>query len=82
MKFFEMHERLQRLAEELNKGHTGVANELAKKIGIGRSQLFFYIDLLKTYGITVTYRKELNSYVVEEGCLLEVQDPIKKIYQK
>jgi hypothetical protein len=37
MKFFEMHERLQRLAEELNKGHTGVANELARKFGIGRS---------------------------------------------
>jgi len=82
MKFFEMHERLQRLAEELNRGHTGVANELAEKIGIGRSQLFLYIDLLKTYGITVKYCKELNSYVVEEGCVIEVQEPIKKIYQK
>ncbi|MFO7940995.1 MAG: hypothetical protein R6U66_14705 [Bacteroidales bacterium] len=82
MKFFEMQKRLQCLAEELNKGHTGVANELAKNMGISRSQLFVYIDLLKTYGITVTYCKALNSYVVEEECVIEVQEPIKKIYQK
>jgi hypothetical protein len=82
MKFFEMQKRLQCLAEELNKGHTGVANELAEKLAISRSQLFVYIDLLKAYDITVTYRKALNSYVVEEACIIEVQEPIKKIYQK
>ena len=64
MKFYEMHEPLQCLVEKLNKGHTGVANELERKIGVDRSQLFLYFDLLKAYGITVTYRKELNSYVV------------------
>jgi len=51
-------------------------------MGISRSQLFVYIDLLKTYGITVTYCKALNSYVVEEECVIEVQEPIKKNYQK
>jgi len=82
MKFFEMYKRLQCLAEALNKGHTGIANELAKKIGISRSQLFLYIDLLKNYGITVSCRKELSFYVNEDECVIEMWEPVKKIYQK
>jgi hypothetical protein len=67
MKFLKIFERLQLLAEELNKGHFGVANELATKIGIGRSRLFHFFNMLKLFGIHVRYPQDVNFHLVEEA---------------
>jgi len=78
MKIFEIIERFDLIYKLINEEQTGTANEFARKLGISRSQLFNYLDYLKSYEIDIRYDLFKNSYVIENDNIeIKIQQPIK-----
>lgn len=46
---------------------TGSAEQLSEKIGIARSSVFNYLELMRAYGADIEFCKKENSYVYIEG---------------
>ena|SRR6056297_336452 len=77
MKIFEIVERYSLINKLIKEERTGTAKEFAQKIGISRSQLFNYLDYLKSYEIEIHFDFHKNSFVFEENIELDIQQPIK-----
>lgn len=83
MKFVEQIERLQYLDELIRKGNTGPPRELARRLGISRSQLYNLIDYFDDFGIHVKFSRTLNSfYYNNQDKNLEIKFSIKVISEK
>lgn len=77
MKIFEIIERLDLIYKLIKEQQTGTAKEFAQKVGLSRSQLFNYLDYLKSFDIEIKYDIFLNSYVIESKKELKIQQPIR-----
>lgn len=77
MKIFEIIERFELMYKLLKEKRTGSANEFASKVGLSRSQLFNYLDYLKSYELEIKYDEFVNSYIIENGKNLKIQQPIR-----
>lgn len=77
MKIFEIVERFELIYKLIKEERTGTANEFARKIGISRSQLFNYLDYLKSQEIEIHYELFKNSYVIGNDVEIEIQQTIK-----
>ncbi|NOQ24277.1 MAG: HTH domain-containing protein [Bacteroidales bacterium] len=77
MKAFKIVERFELIYKFIKEENTGTANEFADKIGVSRSQLFNYLDYLKSYNIDIHYNSNKNSYVIEAGIVIETQPPLR-----
>jgi len=77
MKIFEIVERFDLIYQLIKQEKTGTANEFAQKVGISRSQLFNYLDYLKSYEMDIRYDIFRNSYVINNKVEIEIQQPIR-----
>lgn len=77
MKIFETVERFDLIYKLISEERTGTANEFAHKVGLSRSQLFNYLDYLKSYDIEIHYDLNRNSYVIGNDVKIEIQQPIR-----
>jgi len=77
MKIFEIVERYSLINKLIKEERTGTAKEFAKKIGVSRSQLYNYLDYLKSYEIEIHYDLHKKSFVYEENIDIEIQQPIR-----
>ena len=64
----------------VRQGNTGTPKELAKKLGISRSELYMIIEELKELGFHIKYSKQFKFYYYEKDIhlkfdkLIEVPD--------
>ncbi|MDR9364576.1 MAG: helix-turn-helix domain-containing protein [Balneolaceae bacterium] len=80
MKFVEQIERLKYLDELIRKGNTGTPDELARRLGISRSQLYNLINYFNDLGVPVKFSRRKNSfYYHEDDKNLEITFSIKII---
>ena len=77
MKVFEIVDRFDLICKLIKEEKTGTANEFAKKIGVSRSQLFNYLDYLKSYEIDIHYESHKHSFIIENDVEIEIQQPIR-----
>jgi ACT domain-containing protein len=82
MKIFEIIERFDLIFKLIKAEKTGTANEFAQKIGLSRSQLFNYLDYLKSYEIEIRYDLFKHSYVIENDVEIEIRQPIRILNDK
>lgn len=80
MKFVEQIERLQYLDELIRKKSTGSPQQLAKRIGLSRSQLYNLIGYLNDMGMEVRFSRVRNSfYYSSQNKEFEIKFSIKII---
>lgn len=80
MKFVEQIERLQYLDKLIRKGSTGTPEELGRRLGISRSQLYNLIGYFNEIGMEVRFSRARNSfYYVSSGREIEIQFSVKII---
>ena len=73
MKFFEKAEKLNYLDKLLREEQTGNLDQLARTMGISRSQMHNYIDNLKLHGFPIEYDRDRQTYYYSDPDLLTVQ---------
>lgn len=62
MKCTEVIDRLKKIDKLINQGKTGTPDEFANRLHISRSQLYNYIDMLKSYGAPIYYNRKIDSF--------------------
>jgi transcriptional antiterminator len=62
MEFIKQIERLHLLNKLVWEQRTGTPEELAKRIGVSRRQLYAYLEYLKDYGLEIIFDRKLNSF--------------------
>ena len=62
MNFIKRIERLGKIDKLIRIKRTGTPDEFAAKLGIGRRQLYNYLDELKTYGLEIKYSRNMRSF--------------------
>lgn len=68
MSFLKYINRLKRLDDLIRRNATGNATELAKKIGISRSQLFQHLKEMREIGAPISYSPIKRSYYYSHDC--------------
>ena len=63
MEFIRQIERLQLLNKLVKEQRTGRPEELAERLGIGRRQLYVYIEYLKDFGMDIQFSRKLDSFI-------------------
>lgn len=59
--------KLTRLDYFIRNKASGSPAELAEKLGISRSQLYNYIDLLESMGASISFSRKRNCFYYEEN---------------
>jgi predicted DNA-binding transcriptional regulator YafY len=62
MSYFEFIDRMKRLDSFIRSEITGTAEELSTKLGVCRRTVFEYLDILKSKGAEIEFRKHKRSY--------------------
>ena len=76
MKLNENAYLLQKMVNLIDTKRTGSPNELSKKLGISRSQIYNEIDELNSLGVDIKYSRKLNSFVFQGDKKIFVREPI------
>ncbi len=70
MAFLDCIDRIKRIDHYIRMQATGAPNEFAEKIGISRSMLYNYFNIMKEMGAPIKYNDcTQNFYYEEEGKL-------------
>ena len=77
--FIREIERIQMLDKLIVSRRTGSPDELAKRLGISRSQLYLIIEYLKDMGLFISYSRKINSFYYEEKSRLSIEFHFKVI---
>jgi biotin operon repressor len=67
MSYFEYIDRLKRMDTLIRSEITGTAEELGDTLGVCRRTVFEYIDILKSKGAEIEFRKHKRSYCYSSG---------------
>jgi hypothetical protein len=62
MAFIEQLQRLQRMDGLIHRKGTGTAQELGSLVGIARSNVFNYLDILRSLGAEIDYCEFRKTY--------------------
>ncbi|GAA0880577.1 hypothetical protein GCM10009119_35470 [Algoriphagus jejuensis] len=73
MEFIRQIERLQLLNKLVKERRTGSPEELAERLGIGRRQLYVYIEYLKDFGMDIQFSRKLDGFVYAEQHELKIE---------
>ncbi len=79
MKALEQLERLQRINNLIKAEKTGTPDEFATSLHISRRQLYEYINLIKGFGVEVSYSKQRRTFYLSNGYELNINFGIKII---
>jgi len=63
MEFIRQIERFQLLNKLVKEERTGSPNDMAKKMGISKRQLYVYLEYLKDLGVEISFSRKLNSFI-------------------
>ncbi|WP_162418782.1 HTH domain-containing protein [Cyclobacterium roseum] len=63
MEFIRQIERFQLLNKLVKEQRTGSPNDMAKKMGISKRQLYVYLEYLKDLGVEISFSRKLNSFI-------------------
>ncbi|MFD2200588.1 HTH domain-containing protein [Shivajiella indica] len=63
MNFIRQIERMQLLNKLIREQRTGSPEELAKRLGVSRRQLYAYLEYLKDFGLDICFSRKLNSFM-------------------
>ena len=77
MKIFEIVERFDLIYKLIKEEKTGTAKEFAQKVELSCSQLFNYLEYLKSFEIEIYYDVYKNSYVLKNDVEDEIYQPIR-----
>lgn len=77
--FIREIERIQMLDKLISNRRTGNPDELAKRLGVSRSQLYLIIEYLKDMGLIISYSRKINSFYYEENSRLSIEFNFKVI---
>lgn len=88
MNFFKQIEKLQILNKLIREERTGSPEELANRLDISRSKLYEMIDMLKAWGLAVSYDRSVRSFRFDRQEALEIEfslrvlreDECRKLY--
>ena len=67
MAFIEQFQLLQRIDRLIARKGTGSAKELGSLVGISRSSVFNYFDILRSFGAEIDYCEVKKSYYYVDG---------------
>ena len=70
MNFLRQLQVLRKIDDLIRDRATGTPGELAQRLDISRSSVFYYINILKKVGAPVSYSKRLKSYFYKESFTL------------
>ncbi len=80
MKFAEQIERLQKVDKLIRNKSTGPPDELARNLGVSRSQLYNIISFFNELGVEVKYSKSSASfYYLSDKEKIEINFSVKII---
>jgi predicted DNA-binding transcriptional regulator YafY len=74
--------RLQQIDQLIRQKRTGNAEELAEKLNISRRQVYNWIEVLKSYGLELDYRREIKSFVYLKPYQINISLDIKELSYK
>lgn len=69
--------KLKKLDSLLKAEKTGSRNELIETLNIGKSQLYYYFDLLKGYGADIRFSRSKQSYYYFNNVIVDISFSIK-----
>lgn len=70
MNFLKQLQILKIIDDLIRKQSTGSPGELAQRLNISRTSVFYYINLLKKFGAPISYSRRLKSYFYKESFTL------------
>lgn len=73
MEFIRQIERLQLLNKLVKEQRTGKPEELAERLGIGKRQLYVYLEYLKDFGLNIQFSRKLGSFIYAEEHELKIE---------
>lgn len=80
--FIREIERVQMLNKLIARRRTGSPEELAKRLGVSRSQLYLILEYLKDMGLAISYSRRINSFYYEENSRLSIEFNIKVVSEE
>jgi len=72
MVVFKHIQRLEKINKLISENRTGTPDEFAKRIGVGRRQLYNYLDELRSYGVDIGYCRQSRSFLFESNKHLKI----------
>jgi len=66
MQFEKFADRLSRLNQLIEEGATGTPEEVARKLGVSKRMLLYYIEYLKDKGAEINYSRSTRTYVFKK----------------
>jgi len=79
MNFIKQIERINKAHSLIISEKTGTPEAFAKKLSMGRSQLYNLLDTLKSFGAPIKYCKKRESFYYDESFKLELKYSLKII---
>jgi hypothetical protein len=76
---FKQLNRLQQIDQLIRQKRTGSPSELAKKLGVSKRQLYYWLDDLKDLGLEIKYSRNLGSFVYLKQYLINISLDIKEL---
>src|SRR5690606_30786591 len=70
-------EQFQVLNKLIDNRRTGNPDELAKKLGVSRSQLYLILEIMKDMGLKIAYSRKINSFFYEKLDRLSIVFKVK-----
>ncbi|MDX1911942.1 MAG: hypothetical protein SFV22_10675 [Saprospiraceae bacterium] len=72
MKTIDMFQRLEQMDQLIRLKATGSPKEFAARLGISKSMMYNYLDMLRTLGGPVHYNRAIESYEYEYPVALQL----------
>lgn len=77
MKTIEILERLKKAAALIKARETGNANSFAKKLGVGRRQMYKLLEDLRDFGAEISYSKNEKTFFFKDNKDLVIEFKIR-----
>ncbi|WP_373397046.1 HTH domain-containing protein [Algoriphagus halophilus] len=72
MEFIKQIERIQILNKLIHEQRTGSPDELAKRLGISRRQLYVYLEYMEDHGLKIRFSRKVGSFIYSSEQRLEI----------
>ncbi len=71
--------RLQYIEQLIRQRRTGNAAEFARRLGISRRQLYYWLEELKDMGLEIGYNRAIRSYIFLKPYKIEISFQISEL---
>ena len=79
---FKHPNRLQHMDQLIRQRKTGNADALARKLGISRRQVYYWLEELKDMGLEIDYSREAGSFVYLKPYKINITLDIKELSEE